>query len=136
MLAEDIVDYLSSGGLGTAGTDLFAGFLPDTPEVCGAVYETGGTSPVRAMSGLPGTAPFERPRIQVVFRATQYDYATARLKAHNAFMLLDGLPKRTINGTQYYWGEAVQSPFVMNRDGNGLVKIACNFDIVKALSTA
>ena len=37
MWAEDIVDHLVAAGVGTAGTDLYWGILPDKPESCGAV---------------------------------------------------------------------------------------------------
>ena len=36
MWAEDIVDHLVAAGVGTAGTDLYWGVLPDKPESCGA----------------------------------------------------------------------------------------------------
>jgi hypothetical protein len=134
MLLDDITDYLSSGGLGTPGTDLFGGFAPEKPDVAVVVYETGGTAPVHAMDARAGQAVVENPRIQVVCRATQYDYATARTKADQAFKLLDGLPRRSINGVEYLWGEAVQSPFLMGRDESGRVLIACNYQIVKRLS--
>ena len=32
MWAEDIVDYLAAAGIGTVGTDLYWGVLPDMPE--------------------------------------------------------------------------------------------------------
>lgn len=134
MLLDDITDYLSSGGIGTIGTNLFGGFMPDTPDVAVAVYESGGRPPDVAMGPSAGAVAMEWPSVQVVCRATAYDYAVARTKAHDAFKLLQGLPTRTINGTQYHWGMARQSPFLMGRDEAGRVLIACNYDIAKALS--
>lgn len=134
MLLDDMVDYLSSAGTTSDGTAIFAGILPDAPDIAVAVYETGGTSPTYAMNALPGQAVVENPRIQVVCRNVKDDYATARRKAQDIFLLLDGLPSRTINGTSYKWGSAVQSPFLMRRDELGRCVIAQNFDIVKAMS--
>ena len=134
MLIDDVLDYLSSGGVGNPGTTLFGGFMPDMPDVATAVYETGGLASVHAMNPVAGAAVVEMPRVQVVCRASGYDYATARATAHSAFKLLDGLPTRSINGTKYLWASAVQSPFLMGRDQAGRVQVACNYDIVKELS--
>lgn len=137
MLLDDIADYLSSGGIGTVGTDLFKGFMPETPDVAVVVVETGGRSPDRAMGAGPGgtTVAMEWPRVQVICRNTQFDYSAARSKAHDVFKLLEGMPTRTINGTAYFWGAAVQSPFPIGRDDDARVLIGCNYDIAKALST-
>lgn len=134
MLLDDLVDYLTSQGVATTSAPLYKGLLPDEPDLCGVVYETGGLPPVHAMNASAGQAKVERPRVQVVWRASEYDYATARDKAHAAFKLLDGLPARSINGTEYLWGAAVQSPFLMGRDELKRPLIACNYDLVKALT--
>lgn len=134
MLLDDVADYLSSGGIGTVGTDIFKGYMPDTPDGAVAVYETGGLGTVHAMNPSAGQAVLEQPRVQVVCRAAAGDYETARAKAHDVFLLMDGLPAREINATQYHWGQAVQSPFPMGRDESNRVLIACNFDVKKALS--
>lgn len=131
-----MVDYLSSGGIGTAGTDLFAGYMPDAPNAAVAVYETGGISPIHRMSptaGL-GAVVVERPSIQVVCRNVPEEYLTARTKAHSVFKLLSGLPDRSINGVSYKWGEARHSPFLMGRDEAGRILIACNYDIIKEMT--
>lgn len=133
MLLSDIVDYLSSGSIGTSS--IFYGTMPPSPDVAVAVYETGGTASVHAFNGSAGRAKEENPRIQVVTRATADDYDTARVIAHRAFKLLDGLPSRSINGVAYKWGAAVQSPFLLGRDEQNRVMIACNYDIAKELST-
>ena len=139
MVLDDIADYLTSqggSGVGTLGTDLFKGFMPDTPDIAVAIYETGGLEPERAMTSAAGQVVVERPRVQVVARAQAYDYQVARTRIHNAFVLLEGMAARSINGTAYKYGSAVQSPFPMGRDSDGRVLICCNFDIVKALSTS
>jgi hypothetical protein len=134
MLLDDIYDYLTSAGGGEwTSANLFKGSLPAAPDTCTAVYETGGLPSVHAFNALAGQAKVEQPRIQVVCRAA--GYATARVAAHKAFKLLDGLPTRDINGVGYQWGAAVQSPFAMGRDKQDRELVACNYDIVKRLST-
>lgn len=136
MLLDDIADYLSSGGLGTVGTDIYKGFMPETPNIVLTVYETGGQEPSRGMAASPGQMQNERPRVQVVVRCSEYDYQTARTKLNDAFRLLDGFGDRDINGVRYKWIGAIHSPALMGRDEQGRVKLVCNFDVVKALSTA
>ena len=137
MLAQDLGDYLTSqsGGTLTQGTNLFLGARPPTPDACLTVYETGGLPPVHAFNPAAGQAKVEMARVQVVARAAGEDYEAARLLAHRAFVLLDGLPSRSINGVAYKWGAAIQSPFLMGRDEQSRLLVACNFDIVKELST-
>lgn len=134
MLLDDIADVLSSGGAGTVGTTIFKGIIPDRPDACVAVYETGGLAPAHAMSGSAGNAVAERPRVQVVSRAAQQDYEAARAKASCCYRILDGLPGRTVNGVRYLSSFAVQSPFLLGRDESGRVLLACNFDVVKELT--
>ena len=132
MLLDDIADYLSSADPITwTPTDLYTGYLPEQPDLVTALYETGGQAPIRAMTPSVGKPVVTRPRIQIVCRATQYDYNVARTTAHKAWKLLDGLPERTINGVKYKWIAAVQEPFLMGRDEAGRVLVACNYDVVK-----
>ena len=138
MLLDDIADLISSGGIGTVGSTsaygIYKGLLPDAPNAAVAVYETGGLEPYRKMHSTAGAVVAERPRIQVVVRSTAY--STGRQKANDAWKLLEGLPERTVNGTRYLYAAAVQAPFPIGRDANDRILIACNFDVVKALSTA
>lgn len=136
MLLDEVGDYLSTGGLGTVGVDLFLGYMPETPDAVLALYETGGLGPVRAMRSSPGQPVAERPRLQVVARAAEHDYAAARLKVQQAYAKLEGAGDLTLGGVRYLWIGAVQSPFLMGRDSQGRVMVACNFDVVKEASTA
>jgi hypothetical protein len=131
MLLEDLSDYLSSGGI---ATPIYKGLAPESPEAVVVLYETGGLAPTHSMNAAAGQAVVENPRVQVVCRAGQYDYSAARTSADAVFKLLDGLPRRSINGVEYLWGAAVQSPFLMGRDESGRVLVACNYQIVKRLS--
>lgn len=136
MLLAEIGDYLSSGGVGTVGADMFLGYMPEAPDAVLSLYETGGMGPYRAMRTCTGSPVAERPRLQVVARAAEHDYAAARLKVQQAYALLEHLGDRTLGGVRYLWIGAVQSPFLMGRDERGRVLVACNFDVVKEASTA
>ena len=134
MVLDEIGAYLAANGIGTVGTDLFLGFLPDTPDAAVAIYETGGMEPYRAMRSSAGQPVAERPSIQVVCRNVAYEYQTARTTADSAWKLLEGLGDTTLAGVRYLWAAAVQSPFLMGRDDSGRVLIAFNVDLVKAMS--
>lgn len=135
MILQDIVDYLTTGGLGmTGGTNLFAGFMPSEPNTALAVYQTGGLVSDYAMGDVAGRAVMEHPRLQVVSRST--DYQVAHANAQKAYLLLDGMPKRALNGVQYHWTRPVQPPFLMHRDeALHRVSLAFNVDVWKELST-
>lgn len=133
MLLDDLSDYLSSAGGYTPGTNLFIGTAPPKPDTAVTIYETGGLGTVHAFNGSAGQAVVEQPRVQVVSRAASYP--TARANAQDAFLLLDGLPTRSINGVSYHWAEALQSPFLMGRDEDDRVLIAFNVQIFKEMST-
>ena len=134
MLLDDIGSVLSAGGIGTLGTNLFLGFLPDKPDTCVAVIETGGITPHRAFRASAGQPVAERPSIQILCRAAAFDYATARNKAHDAYKLLEGYGDTTVNSTRYLWIGARQSPFSAGRDESNRPICSCNYEVVKELT--
>jgi len=134
MILDDVMTYLGSASVGlTAGTNLFAGTCPDAPDKACALYETGGMQPVHAMSGSPGNALVERPRITVITRSVSYQ--SARQLAQNVFQVMDGLTNTTINSTSYLLVTAVNSPQSMGLD-KGRPRVVMNFDIMKKVSTS
>lgn len=120
----------------TADWGIFSGFMPPLPDRAVAIFESGGRESVRAMSESAGKTPAERPRVQVLVRGQPFDYQQARLKANDVFKVLDQLGETTVNSTRYLWMAAVQSPFSLGQDENNRPEIACNYDVVKELSTA
>lgn len=135
MVLDDICDLLSSGGVGVEGSTLFKSYLPEKPDAALVLYEYGGSEPASAMSPGAGTVAAEYCSVQVVCRAGVYDYASARAQAHRAFKLLEGLVERRINGVRYLYASAKQSPFMMGRDEASRQLVACNYEVVKELSS-
>lgn len=133
MLLDDMATYYSSGGGWTEATNLFAGDMPAQPAECLSIYEVPGSPNDHTMGNVAGQAVLEHAGIQVVSRAATYQ--AARRNAQKAYVLTDGLPTRTINGVQYYWGSTRQPPFLMGRDEQGLPLICFNADILKDLSS-
>ena len=131
---EEIVAFLDSEGLGTAGTDLFMSRMPDTPDACGCVYETGGITPDLGFGS--SLVRFESPAIQVVFRGTKLDYDGPRAKAKTAWESLAGVEApQSLSGTIYNWIHPLQSPFLLEKpDEEERFSIAFNALIEKELT--
>lgn len=130
MVLDEIGNYLQTNGIGTLGSTLFVGTLPDTPDALVGLMEYGGVGPVHALGG--GDAKYERPRVQVVARATTY--SAARTKIEAVYKLLHKVTNTTLSSVRYLMIEAVQSPFFLEKDGNNRVKLAVNFQVHKELS--
>jgi hypothetical protein len=136
VLLDEIAQILSTGGTTADGYEIHKSYLPEQPDKAVCIYETGGQGPIRAMRSSPGQPVAEQPRIQIVVRASAFDYATARLKINDVYKLLEGFGGQTVSGVRYLWIGAVQSPFPFRRDENSRPLLAVNFDVVKELSTA
>lgn len=115
----------------TLGTNLFLGRLPDTPDTCVGVIETGGQSPVEAMGG--STLPaYTRPRAQLLVRAA--DYATASGLAEDCFKKLSLIDNESLSGVYYLRVEGLQSPFYLDRDGQERAVFSCNYQTSRVLA--
>ena len=135
-LAHDIRDYLSTSGLGTVATDLFAGNMPPNPDLAIAVYEGPGRGTAHAMNGSPGRAKVAYASVQVVCRGEADTYDVPRALAQRAFLLLDGMGERTLNGVRYLWARSEQGePYKIGVDELNRPLIACNYSVIKELST-
>lgn len=128
-LLTDIGVYLDSQLASlTVGTNLFYGRLPDGPDTCVALIETGGQTPSSTM--VNGKPLVLRPRIQVLTRAKAY--ADAESLASSVWGALEGLLDDNLSGTRYYNVTAIQSPFSLERDSQDRQVMAQNFQVVSA----
>jgi hypothetical protein len=103
-ILESIGDYLQNtssafgahASQGTLGTNLFLATLPESPDVCTAIYENSGTPPAFTMGG--GGIAIDYPMLQIISRATKEDYPTARDKIEVIRNLLASITDVTISG--------------------------------------
>lgn len=130
-ITAEIGQYIEANTTGfTLGTNLFRGFRPDRPNELAVVVETIGLRPAHVFAAA---APaFEEPRIQVITRSTDYD--TARADAQTIFELLDQTVETTLSGVRYLSIDAVSSPFLLSRDEEERVLIACNYSLRKEVT--
>ena len=109
-----------------AGTNLFYGRLPDAPDTCAAIFETGGAGPDDTFGA--NTVPvFSNPRVQVVARAAAYTDASTL--ADDIWTQLTKVANESLSGSAYQRVTPVQSPFPLDRDNQDRAVIACNYQI-------
>jgi len=96
-ILEAIGSKLATDGLGTLGTNIFLSLMPDTPDLCTAVYEYSGLSPLDTF-GASVTVALDRPSIQVMTRAGRNDYVAARDRAVNVRNSLAKISNQTLSG--------------------------------------
>lgn len=134
MTLDELGTYLAANISGatslTLGTNLFLGRMPDAPDTCVAIFETGGTFPSHTMGGASSPV-FERGRVQVVTRAATY--STCRTLAGDVWATFEQIADEALTGTRYLRVTAVQSPFPTERDSSDRVLIVQNFDVIKSL---
>ena len=132
MLSDDIADILTSGGIASAS--IFVHELPERPHTGLVITPTGGYGYDRTMSASPANAPLERPSVQLRTRST--DAATAEALLMSAHVMLNGMTERAVNTNRYYYVRAVQAPMYLGRDEENRTMFSCNYDILRAESTA
>lgn len=124
MLEEHLTAYLQGEGLGTVGADLFYHHRPATPDAVTVVRRYGGPAPTRTHDG----ATYERPRLQVSCRAT--NYADAVAQAERCATALGRLTNRVLGGTRYLSATQL-GPVLPLRADNGREIVVLNVEIEK-----
>jgi len=114
--------YLATKNVGTVGTDIFLGLLPDQPDNCTALFEYAGSPPDLHWNG-------EYPGLQV--RVRNKSYAAARTKIGEIMKLLHGLHETQLSGTRYLLIKARGSPEVLKRDASNRIEWFVNFEVMK-----
>ena len=128
-LLSDVATYLDSQLASlTLGTNLFLGRLPDGPDTCVALIESGGMAPSATMAD--GKPLVSRPRIQVFVRAKAY--SDAETLASSVWNALEGVLNENLTATRYYNITAVQSPFSLERDAQDRQVMTQNFQVISA----
>ena len=115
----------------TLGTNLFLGRLPDSPDTCVSVQETGGQGPMDTMSNNTGPV-IERPNVQTLIRASAY--STGRALAKDVFDQMNLVCNEDLSSTRYERIEAIQSPFPIMRDSQDRAVFSINFTCQKTVS--
>ena len=121
MLTE-IGAYLATENVGTVGTDIFLGLMPDQPDNCVSLFEYAGSPPDLHWAG-------EYPGLQV--RVRSVSYPAGRAKIGEIVDLLHGLHEQELDGIRYLLIKAWGSPEVLKRDSSNRIEFFVNFEIIK-----
>jgi len=125
-ILEAVGDYLQTQGEGTLGTNLFLAVMPETPDVCVAVYENAGSRPMFTMGSDPWS--IDQPLIQVICRAGRGDYPIARNKAETIRATLGAIVDTTISSIPIMRMESQGSVVPLGEDDNQRPLISMNFE--------
>ena len=124
-MLEDAADHLEDNGLGTVGTDIFLSVLPQSPDVCTALFEYAGSAPKETMGTM-----LARPRLQVVCRAGRDDYPTARDAALDALAVLSAVVDVTWASGRVLRIVPVAWINDMGRDEKDRPLVSANFEVM------
>lgn len=119
-LINDVAQDIHNQGIAILGSNLFIGHMPDSPDTCVAVYETGGLQPSIEL-------PTNNPTFQVLIRATTYEIgraimASIRSHYHQLYNT------RLVPGGTYFYSINVQGEGgALPRDPNELDLFSINF---------
>jgi hypothetical protein len=119
--------YLQSAGIGTLGTNLMLGRLPDDPDACVALFESTGMSPSHVMGS--SVAAIDRPRIRVVCRAERLDYPAARTKAAAVRASLGAVRDTTLSGIKIMTIVSTSEIYPVRFDSDDRPVMGCDFTV-------
>lgn len=113
------------------GTNLFLSYLPESPDLCVAIYEMPGGDPKHHMGG--GLPAYEEQPIMVLVRYPAGDYAAARNLTEKIRRAL-GVVSAVINGTNYLRVLGENTPVSLDPDPKQRERMVCNFTVYKEMS--
>jgi hypothetical protein len=93
-ILNDLATYMQTNSIGTIGTNLFKGYMPDAVNTGVCILDTGGPEPDKYL-------PTKKPTFQIYIRAT--DYITGKAKMDAVRALLHQVANTTIGGTYFYY---------------------------------
>lgn len=118
---KDLLDADSDVGL-TFPTDLFVSEMPKEPDLCAAVFDSGGFDPDAHID-------YQRPTVQVRVRGNKGAYVAAHSLAQAIRDALNGLNDQTVNATRYIGIWVVGDVLSLGQDDNGRPLLSVNFRI-------
>lgn len=99
MMLEALADRLQSASVAFVAQNLFIGLMPDKPDLCVALYEYSGASPLEVMRD--DAATLERPSVQVMVRGGRNDYPTARALIESVRDTLTAITNQSIGSERF-----------------------------------
>lgn len=126
-LLDAIGSILQTGSVGTLATNLFLSQMPDSPDACVVVLENTGASPDLTFG--TSVATVEKPRIRVVARSEQNDYAAAKTKIESARTVLGAVRNQNLSSTNIICILDTTGTYPLSFDGEDRPLLACDFAV-------
>lgn len=120
VVIDDVVQHLHNQGIGVRGTNLFRGYLPESPAACIAVLDTGGLA-------VGTDVEIHEPTFQVFVRSTTYSLGRAKLDSIRAALHNQKNTRLVPNGVYFYTIFAITEGGHVGRDDNGNDMFSINF---------
>lgn len=129
---DDVLRLLQDNAVGTIATDLFADFMPDSPDALIAAFSVGGSPPDFA-GGPTGAPAIRNPTVTLWARAAERDPVAAQAKAEAAYQAMVGVVNQILqpSAERYLRIEPLQEPFLLKLDEQERPIVACNYEVMK-----
>jgi hypothetical protein len=108
---DDIAQYLADNSIGTLATNLFKAYLPDKPDSCVVVYDTGGFEP-------DSYIPTGNPTFQIFVRSTNYTDGKAKVDSIVNLLHRKANIQLVTSGVYFYYIKLMNEPVHIGRDKN------------------
>lgn len=128
-ILDDLGAFLATAGVGTVGTNIFLGRLPDDPDKCLALFESPVQGGPQDTFGRDTAPVYELPGLQVQSRAATY--TEARSFIQSAWNELVKIGNETLTATYYLRCEPLESPVPLDRDDAERMKFKADFRVWK-----
>jgi hypothetical protein len=132
VMEVELAEYLEDGGIGTVGSTIFVGMLPDNIDSCIGVFPMGGLEPIKAFSNGATRHVMDVGIAHIQVRNTSYSTGRSKISAIKA--LLDAVVETTIEAVVYHSIDAVSSEPATFRDEKNRVHFTQKFKVVKERS--
>lgn len=126
-ILDSLGAYLQTQGLGTVATNIFYTRMPETPDVCVALYENTGTGPDHVFGA--SVKAIDHQRIRVYCRAARNDYPAARSKAESVRAVLGAIRNTTLSGVSILCVLSTSELYPVKRDNDDRAYVGCDFTV-------
>lgn len=121
MLIDDIAQHLHNNGIGVLGTSLFKSYLPESPNTCIAIFDTGGLEPDLDITDI------KNPTFQILVRDISYSLGKTKLDSIRTLLHGKSNTDLGVGGTNFFYIFAVAEGGHIGRDDNNRDEFSINF---------
>jgi len=125
---NSVADHISSNSLGTQGTNLFIGMLPDNDSLSILLTEYDGSYTETFAAGIALSVP----SLQIRVRGAAEDYVTPRARLVALVTLLQAVSNQTLGGIQFLRIKPTSTILSMGQDARLRYEFSANFEVTFA----